>query len=252
MTPSLNPYDYLLPAIPDPVIEPAKTAFVIVDMQYFDAHPDFGLGRRLAEAGVANHFEPFFSRLKTTVIPNIKSLQEVCRSVGIEVIFVKIEMQKTDLRDAGKQYRLWGFDVPRGSKEAQILTEIAPRSNEIVIHKTTTGAFVSTNLDWVLRNLGIEVLLFAGVNTNACVEMTVRNAGDLGYGGYVLEDCCAALSGPEIHHGAIARMSFGLMKTMSTAAVLDRIESSSADSTRHSPVPASGAAVGMQSGRPER
>ena len=63
----------------------SKTALVIVDVQYFDAHPDYGWGRQLAEQGVAQLAAPFFERLQTTVVPNLQVLQQACRAAGVEV-----------------------------------------------------------------------------------------------------------------------------------------------------------------------
>ena len=218
-----SPYDYLLPILPEPAIDPAKTALVIIDMQYFDAHPDYGWGRRLAEQGVAHLAAPYFERL-STVIPNIQRLQRACRAAGVEVIFVRIEMQKRDLRDASPSYRLRGFASPRGSKEAEILAEIAPRPDEVVISKTSSGAFNSTNIDQVLRNLGIEVLIVCGVNTNACVELTSRDAADRNYWVLLAEDACAAIGGEAVHRDAIARLDSGMIKVKTTAELGAQIE----------------------------
>ena len=218
--------DYIyegLPAIPEPTLEPGKTALVIVDMQYLDAHPDFGWGKVLKDRGGADLGAWFFDRLKATVIPNIQALQRVCRAAGINIIFMKIEMHKSDRTDAGLLYRLRQFDSPKGSKNAEILEEIAPLPDEIVIPKTTTGAFNSTNIDFILRNLGIETLIITGVNTNACVEMTSKDAADRGYRVIIPEDATAAITGQEVHKSTIRRLDSGLVSVKTTAELVGRL-----------------------------
>src|SRR5207248_2441999 len=124
---------------------------------------------------------------------------------------------------ASRPYRLLGFDCLRGSKEAEILQEVAPLDGEVVISKSSTGAFNSSTLDQVLRNLGIEVLLVVGVNTDACVELTSRDAADRGYDVIVVSDGCACLNGEARHDQALARMGQGVISIKTSAEVLAEI-----------------------------
>jgi nicotinamidase-related amidase len=80
-----------------------------------------------------------------------------------------------------------------------------PQRDEIVINKTASGVFSSTNLHYVLNNLGIESLFVVGVYTNECVETTVRDACDLGYLVTVVDDCCATVT-PELHNASLATL----------------------------------------------
>ncbi|MEW6335685.1 MAG: isochorismatase family cysteine hydrolase [Thermodesulfobacteriota bacterium] len=176
---------------------PGETALIIIDMQYLDAHPDFGLARKAALDGRAHIYEHLFSRLPQ-VINNIQRLQQVCRDNGIEVIFIKIQSYTQDGRDLSPGYQAKGMHCPPGSKEAQILEEIQPMGDEIVLPKLSTGAFTSTPIDQLLRYMGITKLLVSGVNTNYCVETFIRDAFDRGYEVVLLEDCCAAIV--EEHH----------------------------------------------------
>jgi ureidoacrylate peracid hydrolase len=214
-----GPYAYLYPTIPPAKPEPGKSALLIVDMQYYHAHPDYGWGRRLAEQGVFHLAAPFVERVQAVVIPNIQLLQRACRTAGIDVIFVKIEMQRADLRDANPQYRLWGYNVVTGSKDAQVLDEIAPLPGEIVLNKRSTDAFNSTDLERILHNVGIETLIIAGVNTNGCVEMTARGAADRGFSVLLVEDACAAIGGDVAHRQAIDEMDGGLISITTAAEV---------------------------------
>lgn len=220
-----NPYQYLFDAIPEPVIEPGRTALLVVDMQYLDASRDYGWGRVLREKAVEHLAQNFFDRLEQVTIPRVRALQASCRDGGIDVMFVRIAAQRRDLRDASRPYRLLGFDSVQGSKEAEILQEVAPLDGEVVISKTSTGAFNSSTLDPVLRNLGIELLLVVGVNTDACVELTSRDAADRGYAVVVVSDACACLNGKASHEQALARMGQGVISVKTTAEVLAEIGS---------------------------
>jgi ureidoacrylate peracid hydrolase len=84
--------------------------------------------------------------------------------------------------------------VPKGSWDARVIDEIAPAEDEIVIPKTSSSVFISTNIDYVLRNLGVRSLIIAGILTDQCIDSAVRDACDLGYLVTVATDACATHS----------------------------------------------------------
>ncbi len=112
--------------------------------------------------------------------------------------------------------------TPKGSKEAEILEPLKPAGDEIVLNKFTSGAFNSTPLDKILQNLGIENLVVVGVNTNQCVETTVRDAGDRGYNVVLVDDCCAGSSGAQ-HAFAMEILDNSYCKVKSTEEVKNLI-----------------------------
>ncbi len=73
-----------------------------------------------------------------------------------------------------------------------MIPDVAPLENEIVVPKTSSGIFNSTNIDYILRSLGIQYLVVYGVSTDQCVETAVRDAADRGFLVTLVEDCCAA------------------------------------------------------------
>ena len=96
----------------------------------------------------------------------------------------------------------------------EILDEIKPLPGECAINKLSSGAFNSSNIDRILRAMGIEYLLFMGVSTDHCVEATARGAVDLGYRSIIVEDGCATTE--EASHDASlmrARRHIGRVET---------------------------------------
>ena len=71
-----------------------------------------------------------------------------------------------------------------------MLDEIAPVDDEMVFRKTSSNVFISTKIDYVLRNLGVRSLIVAGIMTDQCVESAVRDACDLGYLVTLVTDAC--------------------------------------------------------------
>ncbi len=208
--------------LPEFELTPGDTAFVIVDMQYLDAHRDYGMGATAKELGTAEEYEYFFNRIETLVVPNIQRLQKVCRQRRVEVIFLRIASLVKDCRDGSPVHKRVGLFAPAGSKEAEILEEIKPLDNEIVITKGCSGVFNGTNLYQNLANMGIKNLIFCGVGTNYCVETSVRDAGDRDYNVVLLSDACAGFT-PEQDRMAMQVLDEGYSKVKTTDEVIAMI-----------------------------
>jgi ureidoacrylate peracid hydrolase len=168
-------------------VDPAHAALLIVDVQNYCAHPD-GAGSHKLDAQQRRYL---FGSLRETVLPNLQLLQSTCRRARIEVVYAAVENMTLDGRDRSFDYKISEIDVPRGSWDAQVLAEIAPAEDEMVFRKTSSSVFVSTNIDFVLRNLGMRSLIMAGMMTDQCVESAVRDACDLGYLVTLVTDSCA-------------------------------------------------------------
>jgi nicotinamidase-related amidase len=203
---------------PYPIDDASRTALLVVDMQYLDAHPDYGLGLRAREAGNVHLLEGYFERVKsaTTVIAR---LLEACRASGVEVIYCTIAARTRDGRERSRVHKDNGLLATPGSRDAEVLDEIRPRDDEIVLNKTCGGVFNSTELDYILHNLGIETLVVTGVVTNGCVETAVRDAADRGYKVVLVPDACAAFS-DELHENALMSVGNKICKLRDSAEVL--------------------------------
>ncbi len=171
-------------------IERGSVALLCIDIQYSDAAPGYGFFKNIKRED--NVYKYYFDRLEDIVIPNIRKLQKKFREEKEEVIHSKIESLTKDGRDRSLAHKRMGCHVIKGTKDAQILEEVSPIDDEIVITKTASGIFNSTNIDYVLKNIGVNQLVIVGVLTNECIENAVRAAADKSYDVILVEDAVAA------------------------------------------------------------
>jgi ureidoacrylate peracid hydrolase len=202
-------------------IEPARSALLFVDVQHYNCSRDGGEYAHLGDAEKERRFGYFFRTLKHAALPNMVLLRQACRSAGIEVTYTFIESQTADGRDRSLDYKISGFNVPKGSPDARMVPELAPGDDDILFPKTSSSVFISTNIDYVLRNLGIQYLIIAGCLTDQCVDSAVRDACDLGYLVTVPTDACATLSAER--HESSLRNNRGYCRQVTTRALLDEI-----------------------------
>jgi nicotinamidase-related amidase len=207
---------------PQFALEPAKTALIVVDMQYVDAHPEWGIGRAAREAGHFEAFAEYWPAVERAVAAQLRLL-EVARRRGVQVIFTRIATQTRDARDVGRQHRLVGLPVPRDSRDACILDALPVGPDDIVLSKVSSSPFNSTAIDRLLRNLDVDTLLVCGVVTNGCVEGTVRDASDLGYQVVMVEDACAAVT-PALHQAAITNLKDGFCNVRTAEEVIAELD----------------------------
>jgi ureidoacrylate peracid hydrolase len=178
-----------------PII-PQKSALLFIDVQNYNARPDGGeyKDQGLTPREAETKHDYFFKRLKKVSVPNMQRLQRACRQKDIEVMYTVIESLTNDGRDRSLDYKITGFNVPRGSWDAQVLDEIKPMEDEIVFPKTSSSVFISTNIHYILGNLGIDFLIISGMLTDQCISSAVRDACDLGYLVTLITDACATFS----------------------------------------------------------
>jgi ureidoacrylate peracid hydrolase len=197
---------------------PAATALLFIDVQNFGGDRRGGEFGSLGEAEIDARFGYYFERLETVALRNMQRLQAAFRKAGIEVMYTVIESLTRDGRDRSLDYKITGFHVPKGSWDARVLDAIAPADDEIVLPKTSSSVFISTNIDYVLRNLGVRQLVIAGLLTDQCVESAVRDACDLGYLVTLVTDACATLS--QERHEATLRAIKGYCRQRTTDQLL--------------------------------
>lgn len=188
-------------------IDPKRTCLLLVDTQNI-----------VWNAGVAERLPWFDETVRSTVLPNLQALVSGFRAAGAEVMYTVMENLTKDGRDRSLDYKLSDFFVAKGSWDAQVFDALRPGDDEIVIPKTSSGVFNSTNIEYVLRNIGIDTLVVTGFLTDQCVDHTVRDAADRGFYPVCVPDACATHTA-ERHAGALRAFS-GYCRMLDTADLL--------------------------------
>jgi len=161
-------------------LQPVETAILVVDVQNYATLPE-----QLEEA------PEFAVALKERTLPTLSRLVDEARGLGCEIVYTVIEALTRDGRDRGLDYKLSGIFVPKGSLLADTLPEAGRQDDDIVLPKTSSGVFNSTNLAYVLRNMGIHNVVVCGLLTDQCVDMAVRDGADHGFYMVCASDACA-------------------------------------------------------------
>ena len=176
-------------------LEPERTALLIVDMQHVFISRPAKAPETPAEKRRAERWEQFYRAIDETVLPNNVRLLEFFREHGLEVCFAKIQGRKKNGKDRSLDQKATGYNellLPPGDPSAEIVPELAPGDDEIVVQKTTDSALTGTPLRLMLSNMGIDTVVVTGVLTDQCVSGTVRSLADESFRVWLIEDACRA------------------------------------------------------------
>lgn len=121
------------------------------------------------------------------IIPYIRSQIDVARQEGTQVIYICDQHKSGDA-----EFSMFVPHCIKGSRGGDIIDELKPESNDIVIEKRRFSAFMGTDLDLTLRELSIDEIILVGVCTNICVLYTAADARMLGYKVRVLRNGVAS------------------------------------------------------------
>jgi nicotinamidase-related amidase len=194
---------------PDFEVDWKRAALVVVDMQNYGCNPDVGLMPMLSERypEIARYYLP---RVEEIAVPTARRLLEGFRASSSRVVFTRHGPLLADGSDMIARRRRRDVEAlavtgtpalwHRGTFEHEVIAALAPAADELVLDKNTSSAFNSTGLEWLLRNMGAETLVLAGMATDMCVETTARDAADCGFNVIIAEDATATFF--ERHHRA--------------------------------------------------
>jgi biuret amidohydrolase len=221
--------DYASDYTSDARIDPARTALVIVDMQYASASRTEGQGRLLEKEGRPEIGKERFDRIEQVVLPNLRRLLDHFRTGGLPVLHVASAATRPDYMDVAPHLREMARARGnlRGTRVAEILDELKPLAEELVFWKSTVSGFNSTGIEVGLHSLGIRSVLFTGVSTNQCVGLSAFDAADRGFQAVMVEDCCAATK-MEYHDAALINHQRFLGRVMSSGGVIEELQAAPA------------------------
>lgn len=186
----------------DAVMEAGRSALLVVDLQQAFCRRD---GMLTGPRWPAPKQDAYFGALDSA-LANAGRLVAAFRAAGQEVIHTVIQSLTNDGRDRSLDHKLSDFHIPRDDPGGLPMPEVAPAGDEILLRKTASGVFNATNIEYLLRNIGIADLAICGVFTNQCVESAVRDAADRGFYVTLADDACAGTT-PEEHAQSVRAMA---------------------------------------------
>jgi nicotinamidase-related amidase len=168
--------------------DPRTSAVIVIDLANDFVYP----GGTIADAG-----GPDYQTLAQAIIPGLSRLLDAARDAGVTVIYATDAHTPDD-----SELRKWPPHAMAGTKHAEIIPELAPKSGDVVLEKQTYSPFVSSALDEVLRERGITRLYIVGLHTDCCARHTSGDAFQRGYDLVWVTDAMAAFT-PEAHNGGL-------------------------------------------------
>lgn len=192
-------------------LRPSRTALLVIDAQHW-----------VMDQANRPPRPEFYEDARGFVIPNIARLIAAARRHRAEVVFTVMENLTLDGRDRSLDYKLSNFFIARGSKDAQVIPQLAPRRDEMVIPKTSSSLFNSTNFEYLMRNIGIDTIIVTGFLTDQCCDHTIRDGADRGFRMICVSDGCATDT-RERHRNALAAFG-GYCVTETTDSLLARMD----------------------------
>ena len=217
--------------LPEFPVEARTTALVVIDLTYQQASREHGICRRIRDDGFGDDLEYYLGRMEQAVVPNVARLGDAFRRLGSPVIYTRCVSLRGDGSDQTWRHRSFGLVCTLDSKDAEFLDEVAPQEGDIVLNKTGSSVFNSTNAEHLLRNMGITTIVVSGIFTNSCVEGATRDAGDLDFRVLIAEDACAAMS-PSGHRNALDYLDANFCHVRSTEEILALLGVPVADAAR--------------------
>ncbi len=180
------------------MIDPARTALAVIDIQGDFAAPEGAMGRVGCDLSDVE-----------AVIDRTERLIAAARTAGAAVMFARVvTTPQTDAPNLKVLYRRKGYGedavgVCRAGTAGADYYRVTPRPGDIEIEKPMFSSFVGTDLEAQLRARGVDTLVMVGLTTDCCVDCTARDAFHRGFHVFVVQDACSAY-GAELHAAALS------------------------------------------------
>lgn len=192
------------------LVNPRHTALLLIDLQNDFIMP-----------GGAFDKQGKYSSALHEIVPNVKRVLEAARHSGVLVVHVQftcypdflvespVALHQRLLRTgytSGDTIEKLVPDCIQGTWGWQVVDELAPLPNEVVVMKHRQSAFIGTDLDMILRSNGIKSVCIVGLVTQGCVLATATDAVFFEYYPVILRDCVGSRK-PTVHEAALLVMS---------------------------------------------
>lgn len=181
------------------------SALLVIDMQNFFLDPK----------------SPTFTEGGLAILPNVKKLISAFRKRKRPVIYTTHEHKSMEM-DGGILGWWWEGMCMEGTKDAEIHKEIAPLSREKIVKKHRYSAFYNTDLEIVLRCLGIKDLVISGIMTNLCCESTARDAYFRDFKVFFLLDGTGTVN-EDLHLSSLKNLAFGFAYVCPVKRILEML-----------------------------
>ena len=188
------------------VVNPAHTAIVTQELQGAVVGPDAGLAALAREA-------------EREALPNIARLLPVARAAGVKVVHCLVQ-RRTDGLGANHNAKLFaigasGVDITPGSPGATLLPQFGPEPSDLMLSRWHgLGPMGGTDLDAILRNLGVTTVVAVGVSLNVAIPNLVMDAVNAAYRVVLPRDAVAGV--PAEYGTAIIDNTLSLLTTVTT------------------------------------
>ncbi len=184
---------------------PAHTAVVTQECQGAIVGPRAGLGALAAEA-------------RRQALPNIARLMPAARSAGVTVVHCVVQ-RRADGRGSNHNAKLFsigaGVDITPGGPGTELVSELDAQSTDLVLHRWHgLGPMGGTDLDAVLRNLGVTTIVAVGVSVNVAIINLVMDAVNAAYRVVLPRDAIAGV--PSTYAAAVIDHTLSLLATVTT------------------------------------
>ena len=187
-----------------------KTALLVIDMQ---------------DEFIKPHWTHFWIPQATRIVPTINQIIKACRNTKIPIIFTVYSKTHNYL---DRPHTLWNMPSRSYTKEIDqstlfqtgtIWKDISQEKNDIIIHKSSYGAFFDTPLETILKNLNKDTVIITGTLTNFCCSMTARQAYERGFNVIFTSDATATHF-PDMQEYELKILRRGFAKIMTTSEIL--------------------------------
>ncbi len=156
-----------------------KTAILVVDMLN-----DFVTGALKCDRGLA-------------IVPATARLLEGARRAGVPVVFCN----DAHLKGIDREFEVWGEHAIAGTKGAEVIPELGLCEKDYVVPKRRYSGFFHTDLDLLLRELGVDTVVMTGLHAHMCVRHTSADAFQLGYHVVVATDATDSFTEEDYKNG---------------------------------------------------